>query len=116
MRNAINHSSDLGITVSEYKPLEKRDKLIEQQINDVSDEWLKDKSSSELSFMLGALVNATKEAGKVGCMLMRLLTNITILIKNNVILLFISSIFVNCTINTIWRYTHYCKQLRKYLF
>lgn len=77
---------------------------------------IEDKSSSELSFMLGALVNATKEAGKVGCMLMRLLTNITILIKNNVILLFISSIFVNCTINTIWRYTHYCKQLRKYLF
>ncbi|WP_298841788.1 bifunctional lysylphosphatidylglycerol flippase/synthetase MprF [Clostridium sp.] len=55
IRNAINHASTLGITISEYKPLEKRDKLIEQQINDVSDEWLKDKSSSELSFMLGTI-------------------------------------------------------------
>jgi len=55
IRNAINHASALGITISEYKPLEKRDKLIEQQINDVSDEWLKNKNSSELSFMLGTI-------------------------------------------------------------
>ena len=55
IRNAINHASALGITISEYKPLEKRDKLIEQQINDVSDEWLKSKNSSELSFMLGTI-------------------------------------------------------------
>jgi len=55
IRNAINHASALGITILEYKPLEKRDKLIEQQINDVSDEWLKNKNSSELSFMLGTI-------------------------------------------------------------
>ena len=55
IRNAINHASALKITISEYKPLEKRDKFIEQQINDVSDEWLKDKNSSELSFMLGTI-------------------------------------------------------------
>jgi len=35
--------------------LEKRDKLIEQQINDISDEWLRNKNSSELSFMLGTI-------------------------------------------------------------
>ncbi|MBZ9688313.1 DUF2156 domain-containing protein [Clostridium estertheticum] len=55
IRNAINHASALGVTISEYKPLEKREKLIEQQINDVSDEWLKNKNSSELSFMLGTI-------------------------------------------------------------
>ena len=55
IRNAINHASALGITISEYKPLEKRDKLIEQQINDISDEWLRNKNSSELSFMLGTI-------------------------------------------------------------
>ena len=51
IRNAINHATSLEITISEYKPLEKREKLIEQQIKDVSDEWLKNKNSSELSFM-----------------------------------------------------------------
>ncbi|MBU3179450.1 DUF2156 domain-containing protein [Clostridium estertheticum] len=55
IRNAINHASALGITISEYKPLVKRDKLIEQQISEVSDEWLKNKNSSELSFMLGTI-------------------------------------------------------------
>ncbi len=55
IRNATNHASALGITVSEYKPLEKRDKLIEQQINEVSQEWLQNKKSSELSFMLGTI-------------------------------------------------------------
>ena len=55
IRNAINHASALGVTVSEYKPLEKRDKLIEQQMNDVSKEWLENKKSSELSFMIGTI-------------------------------------------------------------
>ncbi|MFL0266987.1 phosphatidylglycerol lysyltransferase domain-containing protein [Candidatus Clostridium radicumherbarum] len=53
IRNAINHASALGITVSEYKSLEHRDKLVEQEIENISKEWLKDKKSSELSFMLG---------------------------------------------------------------
>lgn len=55
IRNAINHATDLGITVSEYKPLEGRDQLIEEQINEISEEWLGNKKSSELSFMIGTV-------------------------------------------------------------
>ena len=53
IRNAINHATSLGITVEEYRPTENRNKIIEQQINDVSKEWLKNKKSGELSFMMG---------------------------------------------------------------
>ncbi|MDP4143634.1 MAG: DUF2156 domain-containing protein [Bacillota bacterium] len=54
IRNAINHATALGIKVEEYKPLEFRDKSIEQQIQDISKQWLDNKKSSELSFMLGS--------------------------------------------------------------
>lgn len=53
IRNAVNHAAALGITISEYEPLKNRSKIIEQQINDISEEWLGIKRSSELSFMLG---------------------------------------------------------------
>lgn len=55
IRNAVNHATALGITVSEYEPLKNRDKFIEQQISEISKEWLEGKSSSELSFMLGTI-------------------------------------------------------------
>ena len=55
IRNAINHATSLEINVLEYEPLKNRDKLIEQQINEVSKEWLESKSSSELSFMIGTI-------------------------------------------------------------
>lgn len=55
VRNAVNHANALGITVSEYKPLENKDKFIEHQINDVSNEWLQNKKSSELAFMIGTI-------------------------------------------------------------
>lgn len=53
IRSAINHASAIGITVTEYKPLEYRNKQFEEQIYDISKEWLTNKKSSELSFMLG---------------------------------------------------------------
>lgn len=54
LRNAINHATSLGISVIEYKPLEARDAHLEQQLRDISAEWLKSKKSSTLSFMLGS--------------------------------------------------------------
>jgi Uncharacterized conserved protein len=55
IRQAINHIAEYNITVSEYKYLEKRDKVIESQIHHISNEWLENKKSSELSFMLGSI-------------------------------------------------------------
>ncbi|SHI00945.1 DUF2156 domain-containing protein [Clostridium grantii] len=55
VRAAINHANKAGILVSEYKPLEHKDMKIENEINEVSNEWLKSKKSGELSFMLGGV-------------------------------------------------------------
>lgn len=55
IRNAINHATALGIRVEEYEPLKHRDKRIEEQIYDISEEWLDNKKSGELSFMLGTV-------------------------------------------------------------
>ncbi|WP_159433195.1 bifunctional lysylphosphatidylglycerol flippase/synthetase MprF [Clostridium cavendishii] len=45
----------LEIKITEYKPAIKHDKYIEDQIYDISDEWLKMKGSNELSFMRGTI-------------------------------------------------------------
>lgn len=55
IRSAIHHSDRLGISVIEYAPTIQRDKQLEEQIGSVSEEWLKIKKSSELSFMLGSI-------------------------------------------------------------
>jgi phosphatidylglycerol lysyltransferase len=55
IRNAINHATALGITVEEYKILEYKDRQIEEQMKDISRQWLNNKKSSELSFMLGTI-------------------------------------------------------------
>ena len=53
MRMNINHATKAGVTVSEYRPLEKRDPEIEQAFDRVTDEWLGQKKSSLLSFTMG---------------------------------------------------------------
>lgn len=55
VRAAINHANKAGIIVSEYKPTLGRDEKIEKEIEDISENWLKSKSSGELSFMLGGV-------------------------------------------------------------
>lgn len=55
MRMNINHAAKAGVTVSEYRPLEKRDPEIEQAFDRVTDEWLGQKKSSLLSFTMGTV-------------------------------------------------------------
>ncbi len=54
VRANINHARRLGITVSEYKPNDKRDVKIEEELRQVSEEWFGSKGP-ELGFMLGGL-------------------------------------------------------------
>lgn len=53
VRAAINHANKAGITVHEYKPHEKREHLIERQMQSITDEWLVQKGGVEMGFMLG---------------------------------------------------------------
>jgi phosphatidylglycerol lysyltransferase len=53
VRASINHAVKAGITVTEYRPTVARDNQIEQEIAEISRQWLAGKKSSELSFMLG---------------------------------------------------------------
>lgn len=53
VRAAINHANKTGIAVKEYKPLQGRNKEIEQQISEITEEWLAHKGNDEMHFMLG---------------------------------------------------------------
>lgn len=55
IRQARNHCLRLGLRVSEHDPLQDHGEEINQEIEEVSQEWLKMKKSSELSFLLGSL-------------------------------------------------------------
>lgn len=55
IRQAINNADRLEVEVFEYKPLENKDTTIENEILEVSNEWLSFKKSGELSFMLGSI-------------------------------------------------------------
>ncbi|MDS1030143.1 DUF2156 domain-containing protein [Bacillota bacterium LX-D] len=55
VRQMLNAADKAGINVIEYEPLLKRDYALEQQIIEVSQEWLSEKKSSELSFLLGSI-------------------------------------------------------------
>lgn len=55
VRYAVNHANKLGIDVVEYIPSQGREYKLENEILDVSKEWLSFKKSSELSFMLGGI-------------------------------------------------------------
>jgi phosphatidylglycerol lysyltransferase len=53
VRAAINHANKAGITVMEYKPLVLRNPAVENQISDITKEWLSNKGGVEMGFMLG---------------------------------------------------------------
>lgn len=55
IRWANNKMDKLGVKTTEYKPLIERNHQIEEQIMDISNEWLAMKKSGELSFMLGTV-------------------------------------------------------------
>lgn len=53
MRMNINHATKAGVTVAEYRPLEKRDAEVESAMARITSEWLGDKKSGLLSFTMG---------------------------------------------------------------
>ena len=55
VRAAINHANKAGIEVSEYKPKEKRDFKLENEISELSKEWFKIKKGGEIKFSLGGV-------------------------------------------------------------
>lgn len=53
VRAAINHANKAGIRVMEYKPKEARNLEIENQIIEITSEWLQNKGGDEMGFMVG---------------------------------------------------------------
>ena len=53
VRAAINNANKAGISVIEYKPQESRNQEVENQISEISKEWIKNKGGEEMGFMLG---------------------------------------------------------------
>lgn len=55
LRRDVRSAVRKGVTVEEYKPQLARNAALEQDIQDVSKEWLSGKKSGELSFLLGSV-------------------------------------------------------------
>lgn len=55
MRMNINHATKAGVTVHEYKVLEKRDPAIDKEFNRITNEWLEGKKSGMLQFTMGTV-------------------------------------------------------------
>lgn len=55
MRMNINHATKAGITVHEYKVLEKRDPALDREFYRITDEWLEGKKSGMLQFTMGTV-------------------------------------------------------------
>ena len=55
MRMNINHATKAGVTVAEYRPLEKREPEVEAAMAHITAEWLADKKSGLLSFTMGTV-------------------------------------------------------------
>lgn len=55
VRLNINHATKAGITVKEYDPRKNRDLALENEIEEVSQEWFTMKKSGELVFSLGSI-------------------------------------------------------------
>ena len=55
MRMNINHARKAGVVVHEYCPLKQRDAQIEADLNRITNEWLQQKKSSMLTFVMGTV-------------------------------------------------------------
>lgn len=55
MRMNINHATKAGVTVHEYKVLEKRAPAIDKEFNRITNEWLEVKKSGMLQFTMGTV-------------------------------------------------------------
>ena len=55
MRMNINHATKAGVTVHEYKILEKRDPAIDKEFDRITNEWLEGKKSGMLQFTMGTV-------------------------------------------------------------
>ena len=55
MRMNINHATKAGVTVHEYKVLEKRDPALDREFDRITDEWLDGKKSGMLQFTMGTV-------------------------------------------------------------
>ena len=55
MRMNINHARKAGVVVHEYCPLKQRDAPIEADLNRITNEWLQQKKSSMLTFVMGTV-------------------------------------------------------------
>ena len=55
MRMNINHARKAGVVVHEYCPLKQRDAQIETDLNRITNEWLQQKKSSMLTFVMGTV-------------------------------------------------------------
>lgn len=51
----INHARKAGVVVHEYCPLKQRDAQIEADLNRITNEWLQQKKSSMLTFVMGTV-------------------------------------------------------------
>ena len=77
MRMNINHATKAGVTVHEYKVLEKRDPALEAEFDRITNEWLEGKKSGMLQFTMGTVglenpmdkryFYAVNADGKIGC-------------------------------------------------
>ena len=55
MRMNINHATKAGVTVHEYKVLEKRNPALDREFDRITDEWLDGKKSGMLQFTMGTV-------------------------------------------------------------
>lgn len=55
MRMNINHATKAGVTIHEYKVLEKRNPALEQEFDRITEEWLEGKKSGLLQFTMGTV-------------------------------------------------------------
>jgi len=53
VRRGINRCSNAGVCIKEYEFAKKHDKTTEEKLEDISDRWLKSKTTPQLGFLMG---------------------------------------------------------------